>query len=56
MTKHNKSKKETSKSPRATRSKFPTPAKKKPVKEVYSATEELERRQRESVMHQDGPS
>jgi hypothetical protein len=56
MIKKNRSEKKSPKSKQPDRIKIPTPAKIKIAKEVQSETEEIERRQRESVMHQDGAS
>jgi hypothetical protein len=56
MIKKNGPEKKSSKSKRPGRAKIPIKAKIKIVKEVHTAIEEIERRQRESVMHEDGSS
>jgi hypothetical protein len=56
MIKKNGPGKKSSKSKRPNRAKIPIQKKIKIVKAVHSAIEEIERRQRESVMHQDGAS
>jgi hypothetical protein len=56
MIKKNGPEKKSPRSKRPDRIKILTPAKIKNANEVQSETEEIERRQRESVMHQDGAS